>query len=75
MSQTVFYRLYKYASMGLTVFGVFLITKHVIDFLLERRQRREIQKRYVKHLSVYKANNCPQLDQFCFPRKLYTQKY
>ncbi|KAJ4877114.1 E3 Ubiquitin ligase family protein [Raphanus sativus] len=38
-------RLYKYASMGLTVFGVFLITKHVIDFLLERRQRREIQKR------------------------------
>ncbi|CAF2039197.1 hypothetical protein HID58_032763 [Brassica napus] len=38
-------RWYKYASMGLTVFGVFLITKHVIDHVLERRRHRELQKR------------------------------
>ncbi|ESQ28983.1 hypothetical protein EUTSA_v10024073mg [Eutrema salsugineum] len=38
-------RWYKYASMGLTVFGVFLITKHVIDSVLERRRRRELQKK------------------------------
>ncbi|XP_010418429.1 PREDICTED: E3 ubiquitin-protein ligase SP1 [Camelina sativa] len=38
-------RWYKYASMGFTVFGVFLITKHVIDSVLERRRRRQLQKR------------------------------
>ncbi|GAV78716.1 GIDE domain-containing protein/zf-C3HC4_3 domain-containing protein [Cephalotus follicularis] len=38
-------RWYKYASMGLTVFGVFLITKHAIHYILERRRRRELQRR------------------------------
>jgi E3 ubiquitin-protein ligase MUL1 len=38
-------RWYKYASMSLTVFGVYLIAKHAIRFLLERRRRRELQKR------------------------------
>ncbi|XP_039035823.1 E3 ubiquitin-protein ligase SP1-like [Hibiscus syriacus] len=38
-------RLYKYASCGLTIFGVFLITKHAIRYILERRRRRELQRR------------------------------
>jgi len=38
--------------MGFTVLGVFLITKHVIDSVLERRRRRQLQKRYVTDLSV-----------------------
>ncbi|XWS36258.1 hypothetical protein CRYUN_Cryun20dG0070000 [Craigia yunnanensis] len=31
-------RWYKYASFGLTIFGVFLITKHAIHYVLERRR-------------------------------------
>ncbi|KAL1225325.1 E3 ubiquitin-protein ligase SP1 [Cardamine amara subsp. amara] len=38
-------RWYRYASMGFTVFGVFLITKHIIDSILERIRRRQLQKR------------------------------
>ncbi|KAK0580428.1 hypothetical protein LWI29_001917 [Acer saccharum] len=38
-------RWYKYASVGLTVFGVFMIAKHAIHYILERRRRWELQKR------------------------------
>lgn len=38
-------RWYKYASMGLTAFGVFLIAKHAIKYIMERRRRRELQSR------------------------------
>ncbi|KAL1331494.1 E3 ubiquitin-protein ligase SP1 [Arachis ipaensis] len=38
-------RWYKYASMGLTLFGAYLIAKHAIRFILERRRRCELQKR------------------------------
>ncbi|XP_044493029.1 E3 ubiquitin-protein ligase SP1 [Mangifera indica] len=38
-------RWYKYASVGLTVFGVFLIAKRSVQYLLERRRRWELQKR------------------------------
>ncbi|GMH20491.1 hypothetical protein Nepgr_022332 [Nepenthes gracilis] len=38
-------RLYKYASLGFSLFGVYLITKHVVGFMLERRRRWELQKR------------------------------
>ncbi|XWS46778.1 hypothetical protein CRYUN_Cryun14cG0097200 [Craigia yunnanensis] len=38
-------RWYKYASFGLTIFGVFLITKHAIHYVLERRRRWELQRR------------------------------
>lgn len=38
-------RWYKYASMGLTFLGVFLIAKRSIEYVLERRRRRELQKR------------------------------
>ncbi|KAF3436341.1 hypothetical protein FNV43_RR23433 [Rhamnella rubrinervis] len=38
-------RWYNYASMGLTVLGVYLMAKHVIQYILERKHRRELQKR------------------------------
>ncbi|XP_022758157.1 E3 ubiquitin-protein ligase SP1-like isoform X2 [Durio zibethinus] len=60
-------RWYKYASIGLTIFGVFLITKHVIHYVLERRRRRELRRRVLaaaakrsgpdKEDSTWKAEN------------------
>ncbi|KAL6505100.1 Subtilisin-like protease 1 [Orobanche gracilis] len=38
-------RLCKYASMGLTVFGVYLLAKHAIQYIMERRRHREMRKR------------------------------
>ncbi|RWR95358.1 E3 ubiquitin-protein ligase SP1 [Cinnamomum micranthum f. kanehirae] len=38
-------RWYQYASMGFTVVGVYLIAKHAIHYILERRRRRDLQKR------------------------------
>uniref|UniRef100_A0A2P2KUC5 RING-type E3 ubiquitin transferase n=1 Tax=Rhizophora mucronata TaxID=61149 RepID=A0A2P2KUC5_RHIMU len=38
-------RWYKYASMGLTVFGVFMLAKHAIRYIMERRRRWELQNR------------------------------
>lgn len=38
-------RWYKYASLGFTVFGVYLIAKHALGLILERRRRWELQKR------------------------------
>ncbi|KAK9281011.1 hypothetical protein L1049_003903 [Liquidambar formosana] len=38
-------RWYKYASMGFTAFGVYLIAKHAIHFIIERKRRWELQKR------------------------------
>ncbi|XP_072976143.1 E3 ubiquitin-protein ligase SP1-like [Typha angustifolia] len=36
---------YQFASMGFTVFGLYLLTKHAIDYFLEKRRRSELQKR------------------------------
>ncbi|TKY62486.1 Mitochondrial ubiquitin ligase activator of nfkb 1 [Spatholobus suberectus] len=38
-------RWYKCASMGLTIFGVYVIAKHLIQHILERRRRYKLQKR------------------------------
>ncbi|XP_021835149.1 E3 ubiquitin-protein ligase SP1 isoform X2 [Spinacia oleracea] len=38
-------RLYKYASLGFTVFGVYLIAKHALGLFLEKRRRWELHKR------------------------------
>ncbi|XP_030947437.1 E3 ubiquitin-protein ligase SP1 isoform X2 [Quercus robur] len=38
-------RWYKYASMGLTVFGFYLIAKRTIQYFMERRRRSELQRR------------------------------
>ncbi|KMT06107.1 hypothetical protein BVRB_7g163340 [Beta vulgaris subsp. vulgaris] len=38
-------RWYKYASMGFTVIGVYLIAKHALGLILERRRRWELHKR------------------------------
>lgn len=50
-------RWYKYASMGLGIFGLYLVTKHAILYLMERRRRWELQKRY---------------DQFVYPLRLFS---
>ncbi|KAL8151417.1 hypothetical protein V2J09_021225 [Rumex salicifolius] len=41
-------RWYKFASMGLSVLGVYLITKHTIGYFLERKRRWELQKRVLE---------------------------
>ncbi|KAK2403721.1 E3 Ubiquitin ligase family protein [Trifolium repens] len=38
-------RLYKFASVGLTALGVYMIANHAIRYILERRRRSELQKR------------------------------
>ncbi|XP_042517275.1 E3 ubiquitin-protein ligase SP1 [Macadamia integrifolia] len=38
-------RWYKYASLGFTVCGVYLIAKHAIQCIMERRRRWDLQKR------------------------------
>ncbi|MQL72445.1 hypothetical protein Taro_004748 [Colocasia esculenta] len=38
-------RWYKCASLGFTVFGIYLLAKHTVQCLLERRRRWELQKR------------------------------
>lgn len=38
-------RWYKYASMGLTAFGFYLIAKRTFQYIMERRRRWELQKR------------------------------
>ncbi|XP_078446795.1 E3 Ubiquitin ligase family protein [Wolffia australiana] len=38
-------RWYKYASAGFTIFGVYLLAKHAVRFILERRRRWDLQKR------------------------------
>ncbi|CAK9175852.1 unnamed protein product [Ilex paraguariensis] len=38
-------RWYKYASLGLTVFGVYLIAKNAFQYFMERRRHWELRKR------------------------------
>ncbi|KAL9672557.1 hypothetical protein QQ045_028808 [Rhodiola kirilowii] len=40
-------RLYKYASMGLTACGFYLIAKSAIQYILEQRRRDELQRRFI----------------------------
>ncbi|KAH7676899.1 E3 ubiquitin-protein ligase MUL1 protein [Dioscorea alata] len=36
---------YKYASYGFSVFGIYLLAKHAVQFILERRRRSDLRKR------------------------------
>ncbi|KAA8550905.1 hypothetical protein F0562_002589 [Nyssa sinensis] len=38
-------RWYKYASVGFTVFGVFLLAKHAFQYIMERRRHWELRRR------------------------------
>ncbi|CAK9151024.1 unnamed protein product [Ilex paraguariensis] len=38
-------RWYKYASLGLTVFGFYLIAKHAFQYFMERKRHSELRKR------------------------------
>ncbi|QCE10436.1 Mitochondrial ubiquitin ligase activator of NFKB 1 [Vigna unguiculata] len=50
-------RWYKYASMGLTVFGAYLIAKHAIGYILERRRRSELQRRVLAAAAAKKSGS------------------
>ncbi|KAL4205417.1 hypothetical protein AMTRI_Chr01g114500 [Amborella trichopoda] len=43
-------RWYRFASLGFTVFGAFLMAKHVVSYLLERRRRKALQRRDLKQV-------------------------
>lgn len=53
----LFSRWYHYASMGLTVIGFCMIVKKGIEYVLERRQRWEFQRRYVKFVEKREHGN------------------
>ncbi|XP_058077851.1 E3 ubiquitin-protein ligase SP1 [Magnolia sinica] len=38
-------RLCQYASVGFSVFGVYLLAKHAVSFILKRRRRKDLQRR------------------------------
>lgn len=38
-------RWYQYASVGFTVFGIYLLAKQAVQYILEKRRRWELQKR------------------------------
>lgn len=40
------YRWYKYASMGFTLVGAYLLAKHAFQYIMERRRHWELRKRY-----------------------------
>ncbi|KAF9597796.1 hypothetical protein IFM89_021881, partial [Coptis chinensis] len=53
------YRFYKYASMGFTVVGVFLIAKHTIRYIMERRLRYDLQRRQSEEMGLVSKNSYP----------------
>ncbi|XP_047334937.1 E3 ubiquitin-protein ligase SP1 isoform X2 [Impatiens glandulifera] len=38
-------RWYRYASVGFTIFGLYLLTKHAVQYIMERRRHWELRKR------------------------------
>lgn len=39
------FRLYKYASVGFTAFGLYLLAKHAFQYIMDRRCQWEMRKR------------------------------
>nr|AIZ68184.1 mitochondrial ubiquitin ligase activator of NFKB 1 isoform X2 [Albuca bracteata] len=50
-------RWYQYASMGFTVYGVYLLAKHVIRYITETKRRRDIQKRVLAAAAQRQGQN------------------
>ncbi|ONK61664.1 uncharacterized protein A4U43_C08F32300 [Asparagus officinalis] len=50
-------RLYKYASMGFTVYGVYLLAKHAVQYVMDRKRRRDLQKRVLAAAAQRQAQN------------------
>jgi len=42
----IFHRWYQYASMGFTVYGVYLLAKRAIQYIMGRKRRRDLQTRW-----------------------------
>jgi E3 ubiquitin-protein ligase MUL1 len=73
INRDVFNRWYKYASMGLTAFGVYLIAKRAFQYIMERRRRWELQKRYFVlvfyHCYLETQNKLKVTDLLCVAKK------
>lgn len=50
-------RWYRYASMGFTVYGVYLLAKHAIQYFMERKRRRDLQKRVLAAAAERQGQN------------------
>ncbi|URE17037.1 E3 Ubiquitin ligase [Musa troglodytarum] len=56
-NENILNRWYQFASTGFTVFGVFLLAKHALQYILERRRRRELQKRVLSAAAARQARD------------------
>ncbi|KAH7676900.1 E3 ubiquitin-protein ligase MUL1 protein [Dioscorea alata] len=50
---------YKYASYGFSVFGIYLLAKHAVQFILERRRRSDLRKRVLAAAAQQNAEAGP----------------
>ncbi|KAK9756102.1 hypothetical protein RND81_01G073400 [Saponaria officinalis] len=50
-------RWYKYASIGFSVFGIYLIAKHTLGLILERRRRWELHQRVLEAAAKRSGKN------------------
>ena len=50
-------RWYKFASLGFTIFGVYLMTTHAIRHIMERRRHHEWQRRVMKAAAQRREQN------------------
>uniref|UniRef100_A0A803NRB4 RING-type E3 ubiquitin transferase n=1 Tax=Cannabis sativa TaxID=3483 RepID=A0A803NRB4_CANSA len=50
-------RWYKYASVGLTAFGAYLIAKHAVQYIMERKRRWELQRRVLAAAAAKRSVN------------------
>ncbi|XP_010942408.1 E3 ubiquitin-protein ligase SP1 isoform X2 [Elaeis guineensis] len=56
-------RWYQFASMGFTFFGVFLLAKRALEYILERRRRWELQKRVLAAAAKRQAREAEGADE------------
>lgn len=50
-------RWYQFASMGLTVYGVYLLAKHAVQYIMERKRRNDLQKRVLAAATQRQGQN------------------
>ncbi|KAG1331740.1 E3 ubiquitin-protein ligase SP1 [Cocos nucifera] len=58
-------RWYQFASMGFTFFGVFLLAKRALEYILERRRRWELQKRVLAAAAKRQAREAEGRSSHC----------
>lgn len=50
-------RMYKFASLGFSVIGIYLIAKHAIRYIMEKRRRAELQRRVMAAVALRLQKN------------------